>query len=228
VRDELLSYRKASPESLAAAYAYAAIPARLALERRAWAEAAALPPPPPVLAWDRFPWAGATVAFTRALGAARTGDVALAGREVQELHSLKDALVAAGNKYWADQVEVQRQAASAALARAEGRDEEALRLMRSAADLEGSMDKHPVTPSPVAPARELLGELLLELGRPGDALAEFERSLGTDPNRFRSLYGAARAAERMGDPAKAHGYYERVVALCGQADTERPEFRANA
>jgi hypothetical protein len=225
VVDEIAEMRKAEPESLAAAYAIAAIPARFALERRHWSEAASLNAHPMAFPWDRYAWAPAITAFARALGAARNGELAAARKDVEKLQALRESLLQTKNSYWADQVEVQRRAATAWVARAEGRNDEALALMRAAADLEGSMEKHPVTPAPIVPARELLGDLLLELNQPGQALTEFEASLGTEPNRLRSFFGAARAAELAGDPVKAKAFYERVVALCDQADTPRPEVQ---
>ena len=126
---------------------------------------------------------------------------------------------------WATQVEIQRQAAAAWLARAERNNTEALRLMRSAADLEDSTDKHPVTPGPVLPARELLGDLLLELDRPAVALKEYEASLRESPNRLNGLYGAARAAERAGYRARAVAYYKRLTSLCSKGEGERVEIK---
>jgi tetratricopeptide (TPR) repeat protein len=136
-------------------------------------------------AWERFPWAEALNAYTRALGAARTGDQSGAEREIARLRALEDKLVASQDKYWADQVEVQRLAAAGMAKRAQGNDAEAVRLVRAAADLEGGMDKHPVTPAAILPARELLADLLLELDRPADAVAEYQRSLAAEPKRFR-------------------------------------------
>ncbi len=225
VLDQLKSFRKATPESLPAAYALAAIPARLALERRDWRQAAAVSAPPVSFPWERFPWAEAMLSFTQGLGAAKTGDTARARKEVDRLGSLREKLVQAKNGYWADQVEVQRRSVSAMVAQAEGRNDEAVGLMRSAADLEATMEKHPVTPAPVVPARELLGDLLLETGQPAQALIEYETSLATEPNRFRSFVGAARAAEVLGDVAKARDYYKKVVALSVRADSGRPEVQ---
>jgi tetratricopeptide (TPR) repeat protein len=224
VVDELMEIQKAEPENFPAGYAFAAIPARYALELRRWADAAALTLHPSSFPWSRFRWVEAITVFTRALGAARSGDVGKAAKEVDTLQSLHSALIEAKQSYWADQVEIQRRAAAAWIAHAEGKHDEALTLMRSAADLESSSEKHPVTPGPIIPARELLGELLLELNQPAQALPEFEASLRTDLNRLNGLYGAARAAELSGDRAKARTYYANLVALCEQADTERPEL----
>ncbi len=225
VAEDVAAIAKAYPESLPAAYAFAAIPARVALERQRWAEAAALTLTPKTFPWNRFAWGEGITSFARALGMARTGDVSGAEKEVQKLASLRESLVQAKNKYWADQVEIQHRAAAALLARAQGKNQEALNLLRSAADLEGSMDKHPVTPAPVVPTRELLGELLLELNQPQAALQEFEATLKAEPNRFRSLFGAAQAAETSHETAKARALYTELVALCERADTPRPELQ---
>ena len=225
VVDEVAEYRKAEPESLAAAYALVAVPARYALERRSWSDAATMTVPQATFPWARYPWAEAITAFTRSLGASRTNNVASAEKDVDRLAALRDTLTQGKNTYWADQVEVQRRAAAAFVARAKGNTAEALTLLRSAADLEATMEKHPVTPAPVVPARELLGDLLLEVNRPADALKEFETTLVTEPNRFRSLFGAARAAQLAGDQARARSFYTTLVNLCGNADTERPELR---
>jgi tetratricopeptide (TPR) repeat protein len=122
-------------------------------------------------------------------------------------------------------VDIQREVALAWLAQAEGQSDEALALMRATADREDATDKHPVTPGPIVPARELLGELLLELGQPAQALEAFERSHRAEPNRFRGLYGAARAAELLGDREKARTYYTALLESAAQADTERTELQ---
>ena len=225
VLEELSAMQKSEPESFVAAYAYAAIPTRLALEQHRWSEAAALSPASRPFPWDRFAWGEAITTFGRALGAARSGDAAKARAEVQKLDGYRASLVTAKQTYWADQVNIQQQAAAAWVARAEGRNDEALKLMRAAADLEDSTEKHPVTPAPVVPARELLGELLLDLNQPAQALVEFEASAAREPNRFNGLFGAARAAELSGNLAKAKTLYARLVAMCDRADGDRPELR---
>jgi hypothetical protein len=225
VLEDLRAMPRAEPENFAAAYAYAAIPARIALEQRRWSEAASLAPATSTFPWDQFAWAQAITAFTRAVGAARTGDATAARAEIQKLEGYRAGLVAAKQTYWAEQVEIQRQAASAWLARAEGKTDEAVRLMRAAATLEDSTEKHPVTPAPVIPARELLGDLLLDVNQPAQALVEFETSAQRDPNRLNGLLGAARAAELSGGAAKARALYARALALCDKADGERPELK---
>lgn len=224
VLNELAAIRKVEPESFVAAYAFAAIPARLAVERHRWAEAASLAVAPSTFPWNRYPWAEAITVFARALGAARGGDPAAARRDLERLQALRNDLEQAKSTYWAGQVEIQRRAAAAWLAKAEGKNEEALQLMRSAADLESATEKHPVTPGSIVPARELLGELLLEFNQSAQALSEFERSLRAEPNRFNGLYGAARAARLSGDRGKAKTFYNELIALCSQADTERAEL----
>jgi hypothetical protein len=224
VLDELHTIQKAEPESGPAAYAFTAIPARYALERRQWSEAASLTLQPSTFPWSRYRWAEANLSFARALGAARAGDGASARQEVENLQSLHETLLQAAQSYWAEEVEIQRRAAAAWLARAEGNNPDAVTLMRSAADLEDATEKHPVTPGPIVPARELLGELLLELQEPGQALQEFELSLRAAPNRFNGLSGAARAAQLVGDTEKAHTYYARLVSLCDQSDSTRSEL----
>jgi tetratricopeptide (TPR) repeat protein len=198
--------------------AFAAIPARYAIERGSWAEAAALQPRPST------PAADAITHFTRAMGAARQGDVNSARKDIEQLESLKNTLAKAKQKYWADQVEIQRRAAAAWLAHAEGKNNEALKLMRSAAALEDSSEKHVAMENRLWPMRELLGEMLLQLIEPAQALKEFEASFKAAPNRFRGYYGAAKAAERVGDQKKARNHYEKLVELSKQADADRPEL----
>ncbi len=194
------------------------------LERGQWAEAATLTLHPQSFAWDNFPQAEASLVFARGLGAARSGDVEAARQELARLQSLHEALVTSGPAYWAGQVEIQSREVEAWIALAEGQDDEALTIMREAADLEAATEKHPVTPGPIVPARELLGEMLLELEQPAEALMQFELTLASDPNRFRSLYGAARTAELTGETEKAHAYYDQLMVLAANADGERVEL----
>jgi hypothetical protein len=224
VLEEIRRYRTLDVEHFAAAYAFAAMPARYALERRRWTEAAAVTLHPPQLSWSRFPMAEAVNAFARGLGAARAGDGAAARREIDRLTAIRDGLKEARSGYWAEQTEIQRLAVAAWVARAESRPE-ALALMREAATREDATEKHPVTPGSIVPARELLADLLLELGQPAAALREYEASHLVEPNRFHGLAGAARAAELAGDAGKARDYYRRLVTLTAAAETERPEVR---
>ncbi|HEX8144577.1 MAG TPA: hypothetical protein VF553_18560 [Pyrinomonadaceae bacterium] len=228
VLDELNRIQRAEPETFKVAYAVTAIPARYALERRRWDEAAKLSLPPGTLGafpWQSFRWAEAHIHFARAIGAARTGDTTAARQDIEKLAAIREELVEIKGGYdWAKQVEIERQVASAWLAHAEGRQEESLRLMRAAAELDDATEKHPVTPGTLLPAREQLGELLLELKQPAAALQEFETSLRSAPNRFNGLYGAARAAKLAADGRKAKTYYMKLMALCRQADSNRPEI----
>lgn len=217
---KLKAVKTEEKHTLAVDYAVAAAPARFAIERRRWSEAAALTPLP-----SSFLPTRAITHYARALGAARTGAVHEAQKDVEKLVELRDALLQAKQDYWAKQVEVQRLTTQAWLDRAKGNGEEALTLMRSAADLEDSTYKHPITPGQILPARELLGDLLLELHRPAQALVEYEASLRLTPNRFNALYGAAQAAELAGNREKAQIYFLQLVAICKNADSERPEMQ---
>ena len=223
VLEEVLSIVKIDSEQFGAAFAFAAIPARYALERRAWTEAVDLPLHPQSLSWSKFPQAESINAFARGLGAARSGNVAAAKKEAARLESLAYALTTAKNAYWAEQAEIQRLAVNGWIARAEGRNDEALALLRQAADREDATEKSPVTPGAIQPAREMLAELLLDTGQAANALAEFEASQKTEPNRLHGLAGAARAADAAGDRAKARTYYTKLIELTKTADTERPE-----
>jgi tetratricopeptide (TPR) repeat protein len=224
--DEISALQQVDIERIGAAYGLAAMPARYALERGQWAETAALRLHPPDLAWDKFPQAEAVLVFARALGAARRGDVAAARQELQQLQGLREAMVVAKLDYWAGQADIQSKEVEAWIALAEGQPEAALALMREAVALEAATEKHPVTPGPFVPAHELLGELLLQLDQPAEALAEFEASHLIEPNRFRGLYGAARAAELAGEMEKARTFYEQLVALGADADGKRAELAA--
>jgi tetratricopeptide (TPR) repeat protein len=229
VVDEVRRLDKIDSEQFAAAFAFAAIPARYALERRQWAEAVELPLHPASLSWPKFPQAESIHWFARGLAAARGGNPAAARQALARLQALHGTLVAAKNTYWAEQAEIQGLGVAGWLARAEGRNDEALRLLRQAADREDGTEKHPVTPGAIQPAREMLGELLLDLGQPAAALAEFEASQKIDPNRFHGVAGAARAAEQAGDRAKAKRYYEHLIDMTKTADSPRPEIaRARA
>jgi hypothetical protein len=181
---------------------------------------------PGVLDWEKFPQAEAVLVFARGLGAARNGDVATAQQALDRLAVLQEAMLAIKQTYWAGQAEIQRQEVAAWIALAEGKNAEALELMAAAVVLEDATDKHPVTPGPFIPAHELFGEMLLVLGDPAQALQEFEASQLLEPNRFRGLAGAARAAELAGELEKAHTFYEQLLVLGTQADGERPELAA--
>ncbi|HEX7023907.1 MAG TPA: hypothetical protein VF187_03730, partial [Gemmatimonadales bacterium] len=199
-------------------YARAAIPARYALERGAWAEAARLELVP-----SPAPFADAVTWFARGLGAARTGDTTAAAVGVAALSGIRERLGKAGEDYWSEQVEIQRRSVEAWRVFAAGRPEEALAGMRAAAEREDATEKNAITPGPLAPARELLGEMLLAAHRPAEALTEFEAALLHEPNRFRALSGAARAAREAGDRAAADRFSAELRKLGARAD--RPSRR---
>lgn len=224
--DTLYGMNKVDASIFSAAYAFAAIPARYTLERRRWSDAAALKVHPADFPWKNFPYAEAMIYYARSLGASRSGDTAAASKDIERLTTIQKSLADAKENYWATQVEIQRRTAAAWLAHAQGKQEESLQLMRSAADLEDTTEKHPVTPGAIVPARELLGELLLDLRESQAALREFEASLVVSPNRFNGLYGAARAAELSGDREKAGAFYAKLMTLAERSDGQRPELDA--
>src|ERR1039457_1769377 len=219
------SGRGDDPQHFAWLYAMGTSPARYAVERHQWAEAAALAVPPDTFPRERYSWTEADLHFARALGASPIGDIEAARKDVQQLAGIRDVLIQENNKYWADQVDIQREIAAAWITLAEGKREDALQQMRSAADHEDKTDKHNVTPGVILPARELLGEMLLELKQPVEAMVEFEATLRTAPNRFNALSGAAHAAKLSGDGEKAKGYYAKLLAICSHADGDRPELQ---
>ena len=197
--------------------AFAAIPVRYAIERSAWAEAAALQP-----ALTPYPQAEAITWFGRALGAARSGDLAGARLDVAEIERLRGQLASAHDSYWTEQLDIEKKAAVAWIELGEKKLDEAIELMREAADREDRSEKHVAMENRLSPMRELLGELLLEAKRPAEAAQEFELSLRAAPNRFRSLAGAGQATAMSGDRARARIYYQQLVALARDADSERP------
>jgi hypothetical protein len=201
--------------------AFAAIPVRYAIERGEWAEAAALRVAPSI-----YPQAEAVAWFGRALGAARSGDLAGARRDVGELARLRAKLAAANDEYWVTQIDIYTDAAEAWIALAEHRPRRAVMWMRAAADREDHTEKNVAMENRLSPMRELLGELLLELGMPDEAQREFAASLQTVPNRYRSLAGAARAAGLLRHEEDARAYHERVLALTQDADSTRPAIVA--
>jgi len=226
VRDQINAITKVRPEHFVTAYALAAIPSRYALERGRWADAANVSPQPTEqeFPWEKFPQAAAVMVYARALGAARSGDGPTVRKAIDKLQSLREDMIKAKIPYWPQQADIQIKVASAWAAFAEGNKQEALRLMREGADMEDASEKHPVTPGHVVPARELLGDMLLELNQPALALKEFEASQKTEPNRYRGLLGAARSAEGSGNMAKAKGYYSDLVTLTAKSDGVRPEL----
>jgi hypothetical protein len=199
-------------------YALAVSPARYAVERGDWKAAAELQVRPSPLANVQ-----AISHFARALGAARSGHPDAARADIARLVELRDRLRDAKDAYWSEQVEIQRQVATAWVLYAEGKRDDALTAMSAAADAEDKSEKHPVTPGVPKPARELYGVMLLESGNAREALAAFEATLKKEPNRLGAYAGAAKAAEIGGDKAKARDYYEKIVAIAADADSSRTE-----
>jgi len=217
--DEMAQVSGYNPAAFAAYFGSATSPARYMVERGDWAGAAQLQVKP-----SQFPHVMAITHFARALGAARSGQPEAAKADIAKLAELRDKLKEAKNAYWAEQVDIQHQVANAWVLNAEGNADEALKTMSAAADVEDKTEKSPVTPGPLAPARELYGQMLLERGKPREALAAFEATKAKEPNRFRGYAGAASAAQKLDDKAKARANYEKLVALA--SDSDRPEIGA--
>src|ERR1700733_4459041 len=191
------------------------------VERGDWAGAANLEVRP-----AKFPHVMAITYFARAIGAARSGNSAAANADAAKLAEIRDRLREAQNLYWAGQVDVQAQTANAWILYADGKYDEALKAMSAAAAAEDNSEKSPVTPGPPAPARELYGSMLLERGMDKEALTAFEATMAKEPNRFNGYVGAAKAAQALGDTAKAKAMYEKLVALAAGSNSERPTLAA--
>ncbi|HEX2653636.1 MAG TPA: hypothetical protein VHN11_08295 [Xanthobacteraceae bacterium] len=209
-------------DRFAGPYALAVGPARYAIERGDWQAAAQLPLRP-----SKFAYADAMTHFARALGAARMGDPDAAKTDIAKLVALREKLREAKDVYWVEQVDIQRQVATAWALYADDAYDEAVQAMSAAADAEDKTEKHPVTPGVPMPARELYGFMLLELDQPDEALAAFEGTLKKEPNRFNAIAGAAKAAERLGNKERARDYYQTLAALANNAESaSRPDLAA--
>jgi tetratricopeptide (TPR) repeat protein len=204
----------AAPGS-AGVFALVAIPARYALERKDWKRAASLQLPAHA---DQFPWTAAMFYFASGLGGAHTGNLLETGAAIDSLATIAVRLSRAGEAYWAQQVEIQLLALRAWMALGQKRTDSAVALLQRAAASEDSTEKSAVTPGPLAPARELLGDMFMEIGRPADALVAYRSTLEREPNRFRALYGAMRAARASGDRAAADRYASQLRTLTAKAD----------
>jgi len=213
VIDDMAATKVDNPFAFGAFFARAASPARYAVERGDWQAAADLAVEP-----CRFPHVMAMTYFARALGAARSGQPQAATADIAELAAMRDKLIEAKDAYWSQIVDIQRQVATAWQLHGDGKYDEALKAMSAAADAEDKTDKSPVTPGPLAPARELYGVMLLERGMAKEALAAFEATMTKEPNRFNGFAGAAQAALALGDTAKARALDEKLVALAAAAD----------
>jgi tetratricopeptide (TPR) repeat protein len=220
VRDEAVAAPKTNLDNLGINTGLAAIPARYALERSAWKEAAALQP-----RGSSYPQAEAITHFARALGAVRSGDFGAAQQDIDTMKELRASLEKANQSYWAEQVEVQILAAQGWLAQGQGNKEEAMKFMRAAADIEDGSEKHIAMENRLYPMRELLADMLLGYGQGAAALKEYEASMQVAPNRLRGFYGAAKAAEAVGDKKKAVTYMRSLAQLTRNADSDRPEIR---
>jgi tetratricopeptide (TPR) repeat protein len=197
-------------------YAAAAIPARFSIELSKWEEASGLS-----VRKEGVPWGQAITWMAIGVGSARSGNTKRAAEAEQALAELRDA-AAKIDPYWSKQIEVQRQEVAAWTAQHSGDPEKAAKWMASAAELEESMDKHAVTPGAISPAREMLGQLLLEQKHPGEALEAFQEVLKVAPKRFNALYGAASAADAAGNTAVAHRYFKELLEV--SSGNERPEL----
>jgi tetratricopeptide (TPR) repeat protein len=216
---EMKSLKPISDLTLTGDYAVAAIPARCALELGNWDDAAELR-----VRSEGVPWAQAITWMAIGIGSARAKHLEVAARAEESLASLRDTITKQNNEYWSKQVEVQRREVLAWIQQQTGKSNDAIATMRSAADLEESMDKHAVTPGAVLPAREMLAQLLVLANRSHEAVAEYESVLKIAPNRFNALYGAATAAEASGDQTAAQKYFRKLTEVA--VGDERPELVA--
>ena len=221
---ELTAITRLDENQFAAAYAFAATPARWALERHDWKAAAMLEPQPAWFPWNQFRNVEALVYYARAVGAARAGDAAAARRSVERIGAIRKALPVTRDYDWAGSIGAQWEAASALIAFAEGNKDEGLRLLRAAADHEDAVDKHPVTPGALLPAREILADLLLENGAAPEALKEYQAVLKIAPRRFNATAGAAMAADKAGDSGQSRAYTLQLLEIAKNADTLRPQL----
>jgi tetratricopeptide (TPR) repeat protein len=208
-------------DAFAGAFSQAAAPARYMVERADWSGAANLEVKP-----SKFPHVMAITHFARAIGAARSGKTEAAKADTAKLADLREKLREAKNSYWAGQVDVQQQTASAWVLYADGKQDDALKAMSAAVDAEDSTEKAPVTPGPLAPARELYGFMLLDRGMAKEALAVFETTMAKEPNRFNGYVGAAMAAQAMGDVAKAKETYGKLITLAAGSNSDRTTLAA--
>jgi hypothetical protein len=221
---EMAAMTRVDEQQFAAAYSFAAAPQRYALERHDWKASARIQPGPAWFDWNPHPQYEALAHYGRAIGAARGGEVDLARREVDTMAALQKRVPEAKGYDWSSVVAAQRAVADALIAFAGGAKSESLVALRKAADHEDALDKHAVTPGAILPAREILGDLLLETGANADALGAYEAVLQIAPHRFNSVAGAARAAEITGDRVKARAYYSDLLRLGAGAEAPRPEL----
>jgi tetratricopeptide (TPR) repeat protein len=221
--DHLKTMTKEYP-STSSPYNFGAIPVRMVLENKQWEKAAELKYHSTEHHWDQFPWERALLHFARSLGASHIGDISLAEKELDTLRFLHHQLVDSEDHYRADQVLIQVKASQAWIAYAKGNYDKALTLMNQAVELEEKTGKHPVTPGEVIPASEFLGDMLLEMNKPKQALEAYITDLEGHPKRFNGIYGAAIAAKGVGDLEKATVYFEQLLKLCEGVNSNRSEL----
>ena len=214
------------PANFKVAYAFAAIPARFLLENKNWYRAATLQMAPANFSWLQFPWQESIIHFTRLLGAAHLGNIKNANIELEKLKLLHDTLEQQKDEYKSQQVAIQIKTGEAWIQFAKEKTTVALNLMKLAADMEDGTEKHPVTPGEVLPARELLGDMLLQINQYENALLAYEAVLQKCPNRFNSLYGAGLAAEKSEQKQKAVFYFKQLLTISDTLKSDRPELAA--
>ena len=208
ILNEIKSLKAPFQSHPATAYTLAAVEGRYALERQQWEKAANITPRMPShFDWDKYPENEALTHFAIGMGAARSGTTEKAKATLLKMDELQQRT---GNPYWKEQIEIQKNSIKAWLAFANNNKKDALALMTLAAKQESATNKHPVTPGELLPATELLGDLLMELKKPAEAIAQYEMALKRSPGRFNSIAGAARAARLSGDTAKEKFYTEAL------------------
>ena len=222
--DYLKTFENVSPVNFKVAYAFAAIPARYLLENKMWKEAASLVVAPPYLSWKDYPWQNAIIHFARLLGFVHIGNIDSARAELKTLNVIQDTLTKQKDSYKANQVQIQIKTSEAWILFKEGKHDEALKLMNAAADMEDKTQKHPVTPCEVIPARELLGDMLLQMNKSAEALVAYEADLKNHRNRFNGLYGAGLASEKINNGEKAKYYYKQLTDIANSPDASRSEL----
>ena len=222
----LQSMNEVAPLNNKDAYTFAAVPTRYALERKDWKQAMALELKPADFPWENFPWERSVVSFGKVLGAVHLHNEAIAKEALATLYTNHEKLIEKNKTYEANQVQVQIKASEGLIQYLQGHKDEAIRLLTEAAALEDATEKHPITPGEVVPARELLGDILMEMKEYSKALEAYEANLKRHPGRFNGLYGAALAAQKSGDVKKATTFYQQLIAIAKLSDTKRPELAA--
>ena len=220
----LSTIKEVFPVNFKDAYCFASMPARYALERKDWMAASVLKLEPTDFPWEKFLWEKANINFARLLGAIHTNKLGEARKELEEIESIYSKLVEANENYKGNLVLIQAKASKGWIKLAEGKKTQALALMTEAANMEDATAKHPVTPGEVIPARELLGDMLLETGDPANALKEYEADLKRHPGRFNGIYGAGLASEKSGNTKKASEYYKQLLTLADSSNRNRPQL----